>query len=277
MRLGHALAEQPDRFLLRLVGPPAVGRLDEEVVAVTHRRRIADDRRSRPAEVSAEDDGPRAAVVARVHADDRRAEDVTRVEIRGADARRDLELAAVFDPLEPAERGLRVPHRVQRLAQVGERLRLCGARRLLGVLVGRRGELGRGRAVLEQGAIGMPPLEPLVARGELLLQLRGVKEHELGELRRAARREDAVLEAERAELRDEAAVVEMCVRQQERVDRPRVVRVRDPVADHVVRAALEHAAVDEHTRTIGLEQVLGPRHRPRGAEEVQAHSRMMPR
>jgi len=38
-----------------------------------------------------------------------------------------------------------------------------------------------------------------------------------------------------------------------------------------VRAALEHAAVDDHARPVGLEEVLRARHRARRAEKVQAH------
>src|SRR5437879_928824 len=72
-------------------------------------------------------------------------------------------------------------------------------------------------------------------------------------------------------MRDEPAVIEMRVREQERVDLARRVGERHAVADHVVRAALEHAAVDEHARSIGLEQILRPCHRPRRAKKVQAH------
>src|SRR5207253_7072885 len=72
-------------------------------------------------------------------------------------------------------------------------------------------------------------------------------------------------------MRDEPAVIQMRVREQERVDLARRVGERHAVADHVVRAALEHAAVDEHARPVGLEQILRACHRPRRAEKVQAH------
>ncbi len=52
---------------------------------------------------------------------------------------------------------------------------------------------------------------------------------------------------------DEAAVIEMRVRQEHRVDGPWLVRERDAVAQYVVRASLEHAAIDEHPRAIGLQ------------------------
>src|SRR5438094_9838020 len=72
-------------------------------------------------------------------------------------------------------------------------------------------------------------------------------------------------------MRDEPAVIEMRVREQERVDLARRVGERHAVADHIVRAALEHAAVDKHTRPVGLEQILRTRHRPRRAQKVQTH------
>src|SRR5438445_13599948 len=74
-------------------------------------------------------------------------------------------------------------------------------------------------------------------------------------------------------MRDEPAVIEMRVREQERVDLARRVGERHAVADHIVRAALEHTAVDEHSRPVGLEQVLRTRHRLRRAEKVEAHIR----
>src|SRR5438105_2866918 len=72
-------------------------------------------------------------------------------------------------------------------------------------------------------------------------------------------------------MRNEPAVVEMRVREQERVDLTRCVGERHAVADHIVRAALEHSAVDEHARSISLEQILRPGHRPGRAEKVQTH------
>src|SRR6266566_4897701 len=72
-------------------------------------------------------------------------------------------------------------------------------------------------------------------------------------------------------MRDEPAVIEMRVCEQERVDLARRVGERHAVADHVVRTALEHATVDEDARPVGLEQILRACHRPRRAEKVQAH------
>src|SRR5438132_7216778 len=72
-------------------------------------------------------------------------------------------------------------------------------------------------------------------------------------------------------MRDEPAVIQMRVREQERVDLARRVGERHAVADHVVRAALEHAPVEEHARPARPEQILRACHPPRRAEKVQAH------
>src|SRR5919204_5949643 len=114
------------------------------------------------------------------------------------------------------------------------------------------------------------------ARGalrELGLQLRRVEEHETGELDSGGRCIDRTGETLRDEMRDEAAVIEVRVRQYEGVDVARVVREGEPIALGLVRAALEHPTVDEHARLAGLEKVLGARHRGRAAEEVQPHAR----
>src|SRR5256712_13462980 len=72
-------------------------------------------------------------------------------------------------------------------------------------------------------------------------------------------------------MRDEPAVIEMGVREQECVDLARLIGERHAIADHIVRAALEHAAIDEHACPVGLEQILRTGHRARRAEKVQSH------
>ena len=61
--------------------------------------------------------------------------------------------------------------------------------------------------------------------------------------------------------------------QQDGVELGRVERERDPVADRLVRAALEHAAVDEDARALGDEQELRAGDGGRAAEEVDLHGR----
>ena len=91
------LGEDADRLGLRLVLAAAVGRLDEDVVGVGHRRRIAQDRRARPSEVAGADDDPLLAPVLILDAepDDRRAEDVAGIDEGGVDPGGDLDLLVV--------------------------------------------------------------------------------------------------------------------------------------------------------------------------------------
>ena len=46
-------------------------------------------------------------------------------------------------------------------------------------------------------------------------------------------------------------MVEVGMRQQDGVEIPGLERERDPVADRFVRAALEHAAIDQDARPLG--------------------------
>ena len=144
------LGQDPDGLGFGIVLAAAVGRFDEHVVRLGHRRRVAQDRGARPAEVAREDDHAfRAAFLLRdAHTDDRRAEDMAGIDERGMDARRDLDLLAVAERLELDEGGFGVLGGVQRRVQVD--LELRGLRSQLGLRVarpgrrrGRRG--GRGR------------------------------------------------------------------------------------------------------------------------------------
>ena len=73
------------------------------------------------------------------------------------------------------------------------------------------------------------------------------------------------------EQRQQPAMVEMGVGQQHGVERRRVVCERDPVADRLVRAALEHPAIDEDPGAARVEQVLRAGDGRRATEEVEVH------
>ena len=60
--------------------------------------------------------------------------------------------------------------------------------------------------------------------------------------------------------------------QQDRVELGRVEGERDPVADRLVRAALEHAAVDEDLRALGDQQELRAGDGGGAAEELDVHA-----
>src|SRR5207245_610419 len=118
-------------------------------------------------------------------------------------------------------------------------------RRGRGILLAGGRELGHGLLVLHRGTIRIPLGEALVALRELLLELRGIEEHQSGEVDASLGRVDRILEPGRGQMRDEPAVIEMRVREHEPVDLTRRVGERHAVPDHIVRAALEHATVDE--------------------------------
>ena len=68
-------------------------------------------------------------------------------------------------------------------------------------------------------------------------------------------------------------MVEVRVREQDRVEVPRFIGQRHAVADDLVGAALEHAAIDEDLRATGLDEELGAGDRRGGAQELEIHGR----
>jgi hypothetical protein len=103
------------------------------------------------------------------------------------------------------------------------------------------------------------------------VELAGVEQHEGRQLDRPGRGVDRAGIALLDEERQQAAVVEMRVGHQHRVQLARFEGERDPVADGLVRAALEHAAVDEDARSRGLDEVLRAGDGGRATEEVDLH------
>jgi hypothetical protein len=103
----------------------------------------------------------------------------------------------------------------------------------------------------------------------LLLQPPGVGQHQLAEIGGSRGAEDAAAEAVRNQPRQQPAVVEMGVRQHHRLHRRRLDRQPRPVPLAQRLQPLEHAAVDEDTMLIDLEQVLGPGNRAGRAEKRQ--------
>ncbi|OLE77441.1 MAG: hypothetical protein AUG02_01875 [Chloroflexi bacterium 13_1_20CM_2_70_9] len=114
---------------------------------------------------------------------------------------------------------------------------------------------------------GLPPGAPLRPFRELGLQLRRVEEDETRELHGPGGRVDRAREAVRDQRGDETAVIEVRVRKDERIDLARREREGQPVPRDLVRAALEHAAVDEDARAIGRKEELRAGDGGRAAEE----------
>ena len=153
------------------------------------------------------------------------------------------------------------------------RCRGCRRRAFLPCL----GKLDRGLqggpvpGVLGLGAIRVSPLPAVLALAELLLQPAGVEEHEARQLDRPGSRADGSVKSFPDHVRDQAAVVEVRVREQDRVERGGIVGQRDPVPDRLVRAPLEHPAVHEDACLAGLEKELAAGDGCRGAKEVEVH------
>jgi hypothetical protein len=106
-----------------------------------------------------------------------------------------------------------------------------------------------------------------VALRELLLEPAAIEQHELDQLGRGGGQVDRPGVALLDHDRQVAAVVEVGVGDEEGVERLRIEAERDPVADGLVGAALEHPAVDEDLRPRGGQQELGPGDRARATEE----------
>ena len=147
-------------------------------------------------------------------------------------------------------------------------------------LAGRR-EVDRGvvlvgfLAVVGRDLVRVALLPAGLALGELLVELAGVEQDERGQLDRAGGGVDPAAIALLDQQRQQPAMVEVGVGQQDRIELARVERERDPVADRLVRAALEHPAVDEDPRPVGVEQELGPGDGRGATEEVDVHARMV--
>ena len=127
--------------------------------------------------------------------------------------------------------------------------------------------------VVGRDLVGVVLLPARVSFRELLVELARVEQDERRQLDRAGRRVDPSAVAGLDEQRQEPAVIEMGVGQQDRVELVRLVGERDPVPDRFVRAALEHPAVDQDPGPIGDEQELRAGDRGRAAEELDVHGR----
>src|SRR5207253_1160439 len=116
----NGFGEYPDCFLARFMLAAAVCRLDEDVLGVGHDGRVADYRRSRSTEVAGEHDADLGSALAVGYAepDDRRAENVARVDERRVDPRRDIDLLAIVDAPKRSERRPRIRFVVQRRVEI---------------------------------------------------------------------------------------------------------------------------------------------------------------
>ena len=124
--------------------------------------------------------------------------------------------------------------------------------------------------------VGMPGGPVAVPLGVFLLELAGVEQDQRGQLYGAAGRIDGALEAFGDYVRNEAAMVEMGVGQDDCVQRGRVVGQGNAVAHDLVRAALEHAAIDQQPGPLRGEEELGSGNGVGSAEELDFHVLILP-
>ena len=134
------LGEHVDRDLGRLVLPAAVRGLADHEVRLGDRRGVAEDRRPGPPEVAGEHDHrvPAAVGAREAHPDQRRAEDVPRVEQRDVDALGRLVRGVVRDRPEQRQREVDLVLGVQRAVELDDHLRARGTQQLLRVRAARR-------------------------------------------------------------------------------------------------------------------------------------------
>ena len=214
-----------------------------------------------------------------------------------------LDLPVVVDGPERGERPFRILGRVERRIEVDLEVRRLGAKLGLGVArpgprcggvavgldggrdvvadhpifavlgEGQRGLVTvRGLAVLCRRLRGIALLPARIALGELLVELAGVQQDERREFDRPGGGVDRTGVAGLDQDRQQPAVVEVGVGQQDGVERRRVEIEGNSVANRLVGAALEHPAVDEDPGLPRDEQVLRPGDGGGATEEVDLHA-----
>ncbi len=208
----------------------AVRGLEEQHVGRGDGRGIGEDGTVVAPEVAREHE-PRSL---EVELDRRRAENVTRLAQQRRHPVRHGERRVVIAGPDQSERCLRVGRCVER--QRGRMLRVAAAVRPVGVV---------------------------------LLQPRGVGEHDAEQIRGAGGAIDRPVKALACEQRQVPGVIDVGVAQHHGVHVPRVRESLVPVAQPQRFQSLEQPAVEQHTALAGGDQVHGTRHRPRSAEKLE--------
>jgi hypothetical protein len=89
-------------------------------------------------------------------------------------------------------------------------------------------------------------------------------------------RVDRTAETARHQQWQTAAMVDVRVAQHDRIDAAGCEREGAPVAGRGIRAALDHAAIEQQLAAAGPHDVAGPGHFARGTEKLQLHDRVIP-
>ena len=224
----HRLVDDLDErrlFVVELVQAVAVRRLRDDEVGAVDDRRVAQERLVRLAEVAREDELRLLVALLHVDLEDSRAEDVARIAEEDAQVVRQAQLLVIGDRRELLERVHRIVDAVERLDRL----------------------------------IAAPPPLAVHQLRIRLLDVRRVGQHDPDEVTRRLRRVDRPLEALAHELRHEAAVVDMRMRQEHAVDVRRVERELLVVVLADALGTLEHAAVNQIAVLPCLQQIAGTR------------------
>ena len=105
-----------------------------------------------------------------------------------------------------------------------------------------------------------------------VLQERAVCQHHREQISRRRGCVDRAFKPFGRKTRKQAAVVDVCVRQDYEVETARVERERRAIAGVSRPIALEHSAVDEEAARFGFEEETGARDFARGSTECQFHA-----
>ena len=242
---GHGAAHHLGQVLLgrgeRVVETVAVGALADEVIHRGKDLRIPEEGEVGAPQISREaHDGP----LVELEPDERRAEDVPRVEERGPDAARDLLRASVGEGHVTVQRVLDV----------------------LRVVEGREDAPARA---------GRPALLFLEETGVTRLDPCGIFEDEPGDVPGGGGREDAPAVAVPDQERVGSAVVQVAVRVHAGVDGGGLEGKGEVLAMGLLAVALEDPAVHKDPHVTRVEQVFAPRDLLRGSECCQRDAHEM--
>ena len=216
----------------------AVGRLHHDIVGLFEKLRVADDRLVDVADITGEDDRLVHAVFLQFERDGRRAEQMPRVGEHRAHTLAEVDLFFILA-------GRHVLEDIQRVLLGVERLNVLAARSLaLAVFILR------------------------IA----LLNVGGVEQHDLHEVCRQARRQDAAVEAVFHQQRDAARVVDVRVGDEQNID---AAGSESEITVVELVASLLQSAVDEDLLAVDLQAVARPRHAAVGPVKVQFHANVL--
>ena len=230
---GQLLSEQLDRA----VQPIAVRALGDEALDAARHLGIAQDRQVVAAEVAGEGEAQRLPVVLDVEHDDGAAEHVPRVEEGHRDAGSDRLPAAVGQ----------ADHLRQHLRDVR-----FAVERLDGLEPGSPRSISR--AMWRASASWIIAASSSIGAAQIA---------------RRGRRVHRPVEAVPAEQRQRPRVVDVRVREHDRVQRPPVDRDVAVLLERLAAPALKEAAVEQHRGARRPQQVLRPGHRLRRADELE--------